>query len=186
MLKRLSINQERKILYKNTLMLYILRFSTYFFGFITVPYQTRVLGSDIYGKVGEGMALMLYFQLLIDFGFILSATQEIAYVVAEDKNNKRKISEIYSAIQYGKFALIAIATVVLACICYFNSHYGEDPLFYFVFLIGTAVNGLVPDFVYRGMQEMGAVTMRVIISRLIFTGLIFRPLIWRGLCQLAL
>ena len=37
-----------------------------FFSFITVPYQTRVMGNEIYGKIGIATALMMYFQLFLD------------------------------------------------------------------------------------------------------------------------
>src|SRR5574344_270561 len=99
---------EKKILLKNTIMLYIMRFSTYFFGFISVPYQTRVLGSQAYGKVALAMALMLYFQLIIDFGFILSGTQEIA----KNSDNKKEVETIYSSIQYIKLGLIFVSFII--------------------------------------------------------------------------
>ena len=73
-----NIESKNKILIKNTVMLYILQFSTYLFSFITVPYQTRVLGPEIYGVLGFATAVMAYFQLFMDFGFILSATEDIS------------------------------------------------------------------------------------------------------------
>ena len=62
---------------KNTIMLYIMQFSTYLLSFIVVPYETRVLGETYYGKLGVATAIMVYFQLVIDFGFILSSVKDI-------------------------------------------------------------------------------------------------------------
>lgn len=160
---------EKKILLKNTIMLYIMRFSTYFFGFISVPYQTRVLGSQAYGKVALAMALMLYFQLIIDFGFILSGTQEIA----KNSDNKKEVETIYSSIQYIKLGLIFVSFIIFTTFVLIAEGYKEDYLFYFLFFLGTAVNGLLPDYVYRGKQEMSAITYRILISRTIFTASIF-------------
>ena len=56
---RAKMNGKRGVLLKNTMMLYILQFSTYFFGFIVVPYETRVLGPVLYGMVGAAMAAMI-------------------------------------------------------------------------------------------------------------------------------
>ena len=67
---------NKKVLLKNTVMLYILQFSAYFFSFITTPYQTRIMGPEIYGKIGYATAMMVYFQLFLDFGFILSSTAD--------------------------------------------------------------------------------------------------------------
>ena len=75
---RAKMNGKRGVLLKNTMMLYILQFSTYFLGFIVVPYETRVLGPVLYGMVGAAMAAMIYFQNVIDFGFILSGTADVA------------------------------------------------------------------------------------------------------------
>ena len=165
----LGMKSEKQVLFKNTIMLYFLRFSTYFFGFITVPYQTRVLGPPIYGKVGAAMALMIYFQLLIDFGFMLSGTQEVALY----SDDEEKVSEIYSSIQISKIVLSIVSFVLLSLLCLLIPLYREDYLFYVLYLIGTVITGLVPDFVFRGMQAMGAVTLRVVISRLIFTAFVF-------------
>lgn len=168
-----AISLERRIVYRNTLMLYILRFSSYLFSFITIPYQTRILGPELYGKVGMAVALMVYFQLLIDFGFLIAGTQQIAKSSIAHADNKEEISEIYSAVQYAKLMLIAISFGLLLLLVYCQTNYFEDRYFLLWYLAGTALNGLVPDFVYRGIQQMGAVTMRVIISRIIFTLLMF-------------
>ena len=73
-----SIEKKDRQLLSNTVMLYIMQFSTYLFSFITVPYLTRVLGVQLYGKIGVAVANMAYFQLLMDFGFLLSATEDIS------------------------------------------------------------------------------------------------------------
>ena len=63
---------------KNTAMLYLLQLSGYLFSVLTVPYQTRILGPVLYGVVGVAVATMAYFQLFMDFGFLLSATEDIS------------------------------------------------------------------------------------------------------------
>lgn len=59
-----NIDAKSKVLVKNTVMLYLLQFSTYLFSFLTVPYQSRILGPEIYGILGVAGAVMIYFQLL--------------------------------------------------------------------------------------------------------------------------
>ena len=88
---RNRINGKRGVLLKNTLMLYVLQFSTYFFGFIVVPYETRVLGPTIFGLVGAATAAMIYFQNVIDFGFILSGTADVS-LHREDKTYLSRLS----------------------------------------------------------------------------------------------
>ena len=100
---RAKINGKRGVLLKNTMMLYILQFSTYFFGFIVVPYETRVLGPVIYGMVGAAMAAMIYFQNVIDFGFILSGTADVAL----HREDKGYLSRLFTAVVWGKVLLAA-------------------------------------------------------------------------------
>ena len=101
------MKSNKKLLLKNTVMLYLLRFSTYFFSFITVPYQTRIMGKEIYGKIGLATALMVYFQLFLDFGFLLSGTED----VAKNKEDKQAICEIFSSITFLKIVFSVVSMI---------------------------------------------------------------------------
>ena len=65
-------------LLKNTIYLYLLTFSSQLLNLITIPYQTRVFGPEIYGMVGFAISIMSYIQLVLDFGFILSGTESVS------------------------------------------------------------------------------------------------------------
>ena len=65
-LNKHALHSKKGVLLKNTIMLYIMQFSPDFLSFIVVPYETRVLGATVYGKVGVATAIMVYFQLVID------------------------------------------------------------------------------------------------------------------------
>ena len=80
---------SKGVLVQNTLMLYLLTFSNYFLGLIVAPYETRVLGTEGYGILGAATAVMVYFQLVIDFGFLLSATRDIAQI----REDKREVKD---------------------------------------------------------------------------------------------
>ena len=71
-------NSNKGVLLQNTVMLYLLTFSNYFLSLVVVPYETRVLGVEVFGVLGAATAIMVYFQLVVDFGFLLSGTQEVA------------------------------------------------------------------------------------------------------------
>ena len=163
------MEKNKRTLLKNTAMLYILRFSTYFFSLVTVPYQTRVLGVEIYGKIGIATALMLYFQLFLDFGFILSATEE----VAKHRDNRKKLAVIYSSVTIIKLIFALISIIVLTVICYRIPAYKANMTLYMLFLIETIINSLLPDFLYRGMEDMSSITYRTVFVKALFTVFIF-------------
>ena len=150
-------------------MLYILQFSTYFFSFITVPYQTRVLGPVFYGKLGFATALMVYFQLFIDFGFLLSATEE----VSRFREDKSKLSHILTCVTIGKLLLSLSAVVILLLACFFIPGWWENIGFYMLFLLSVIINSLLPDYLYRGLEQMSVITVRTVIIKFFFTVMIF-------------
>lgn len=75
---KFKLANSKQVLLQNTFMLYLLTFSNYFLSLVVVPYETRILGPTVYGTLGAATAIMVYFQLVIDFGFLLSGTQEVA------------------------------------------------------------------------------------------------------------
>ncbi len=165
----MSFDKSKKILLKNTIMLYILKFSTYFISFATVPYQTRVLGVEMCGLIGLANALMVYFQLFMDFGFLLSATQEVAI----DRNDNVKLSRIFSSVTFGKIALILFSTITLLLLCQIVPAWKDNIRLFYLFLAGTAVNSLLPDYLYRGIESMEVITFRTVLIKIFFASLIF-------------
>lgn len=163
------LNSKKGILLKNTIMLYILQFSTYLLSFIVVPYETRVLGPTFYGKLGVAMSIMVYFQLIIDFGFILSATED----VSRNREDIGYLKRVFSAVTISKLVLTAVSFVILFILCQVIQRWHEDIVFFVLFFIATAVNSLIPDYLYRGLEEMTAITVRTVLIKLFFTLMIF-------------
>lgn len=163
--KNFNIKSQDKILVNNTIFLYILTFSSQFFSFLTVPYLTRVLGPTIYGKVGIALAYMAYVQILLDFGFILSATQK----VVENRDNKEMLGRLLTGVTCIKITLSTLLTLVFLCLCFFNDMLKKDIIFYFLYMASTIANALMPDFFYRGIENMKVITIRTFIIKGIAT-----------------
>ena len=158
-----------KRLFTNTVFLYLLTFSNYLMSFITVPYQTRVLGPDIYGVLGLTASLMIYFQLVIDFGFLLSATAD----VSKNRNDKNKISKIFSSVSSLKLVLTALSLAVLVVLCLCVDRWKEHFAFILLYFVSISINSFLPDYLYRGIEQMGAITVRTVLIKLFFTVMIF-------------
>lgn len=154
---------------KNTVMLFILTFSNYLFSFITVPYQTRVLGPEIYGNIGFATSIMTYFQLFLDFGFLLSATEDISI----NRDNKKKVCEIFTSVMYCKAFLILIAFAVLAVICLTVERFRSDAPLFIIYLAAYSIYAFLPDFLYRGIENMQAITVRSVLIKFFCTCMIF-------------
>ncbi|VEH00431.1 Putative O-antigen transporter [Slackia heliotrinireducens] len=150
-------------------MLFLLTGSNYVFGLITVPYLTRVLGADLYGQIGFGSAFYTIALLFLDFGFLLSGTLEIAKC-GDDRDS---IERVYSAVLSAKVMVAIPVTIVASVIILFVDRFNTDPVFYFWWYFYAVSNSMVPDFLYRGLENMSSVTIRNVIVKAVFAACIF-------------
>lgn len=157
------------MLFKNTIFLYILTFSNYLFGLITLPYETRVLGPEAFGILGFAAAFYAYFYVILDFGFILFGTK----LVAESSRDKQKLSRIVQSITYAKLALLFLSLILLViigiCVTSLRAHY----VALLLYLLYAGLTCLIPDYLYRGLENMKMITIRTVFVRFVFTCLIF-------------
>lgn len=159
------LGADHGVLLKNTVMLYILTFSNYFLSFIVGTYESRILEPVFFGALATANAIMVYFQLVMDFGYLLSGTQE----VAQNRDDPEKLSLIFSAITMGKIILIAISALLLFILCNVIPSWQDKMGLYFLFFLATALNSLLPDYLYRGLERMGSITLRTVCIRVFFT-----------------
>ena len=171
---KLQLTEKKRILLKNTVMLYVLTFSTYFLQLIVVPYESRVLHTEKYGLVCLAKAVMVYFNLVVDFGFHLSATEKIALA----REDREKVSRIFTAVTLNKLMLAAGGGAALLVLCRLIPRWTPNTGFFAVFYLATVLNSMIPDYLYRGLEQMGAITVRTVSVKLFFTAMVF--LLMRG------
>ena len=164
-----TANKENKTLLFNTIMLYIMMISTFLFPLLMFPYLTRVLGKENYGIVVLANAVMQYFQLLIDFGFILSGTA----ICSKERNNKERLQQIVSSIIYGKLILSLLGLIIVCVLTFTLPLFNGKELFIICSYIPLVLTSFVPDYLFRGIEKMGVITYRTIIAKLVYTVLIF-------------
>ena len=162
---KFKLANSKQVLLQNTFMLYLLTFSNYFLSLVVVPYETRILGPTVYGTLGAATAIMVYFQLVIDFGFLLSGTQE----VARSRDDRAEVSRIFTATTLAKLLLIVISLAALVVLCQVIPAWRERQGLYLLFFCGTAINSLIPDYLYRGLEKMSAITVRTVCIKAFFT-----------------
>lgn len=168
-MRRFRLNAKHGSLLKNTAMLSVLQLSTYALGLIAIPYETRVLGVEAFGLLGAATAIMVYFQLVIDFGFLLSATED----VAANRENKPYLCRLLTAVTLAKLLLAVCSCGVLLGLCrVIDAWRGREGLF-LLFFLSTVFTSMMPDYLYRGMEKMTAVTVRTVAIRTFFTVAIF-------------
>jgi PST family polysaccharide transporter len=162
-------SKEYKVLIENFFSLSALQIVSYILPLITLPYLVRVLGVSNYGLVAFATAFVMYFQILTDYGFILSATKEISV----NMDDKKKVSEIFSAVMLIKSALMIISLIILSIIVFSFDQFSVNWKIYFLAFGLVIGNVLFPVWFFQGMQRMKYITIFNIISNVIFTISIF-------------
>ncbi len=166
---RFRLRSAKGALVKNTFMLALLQLSTYALGLIAVPYETRILTPGVYGVLGVATAVMVYFQLIIDFGFLLSATAD----VSRKRDDPEALRHILTTVTLAKLLLAAVSGLILLLLCQLVPAWQGKTGLFSLFFFSTVFTSLMPDYLYRGMEQMTAITIRTVAIRAFFTAAIF-------------
>lgn len=162
-------NKGLSVVASNTIMLYIMQISGYIFPLFTFPYLARTLSTNYYGMMTFVTSTMIYFQMLIDFGFILSATKECAIY----RDDKGKLSEIFSSVVISKCILSLIGFAVLMVMIKFIPSFEDKGTFTILYYLTVVTTILMPDYLFRGLEQMKTIMSISIIGKFIYTVSIF-------------
>lgn len=163
--KRLKSNK----VFKNYISLLLIQGTNLILPLITFPYLVRVLESEKFGLVMIAQSLMKFLIIIVDFGFNISATREVALL----KNDKNKLSEFYWSIVCIKSVLLIISFLMLLGLTMSVNKLNLDPLVY-LFSFGLVFGqGIFPAWFFQGIEKMQLITIVNVISKVFFTISIF-------------
>lgn len=158
---------KEKIVIKNSLYIYILNFFCTIMPIFTIPYATRVLGPKGYGRFSVAFNLVNYFQVLVEYGFVLYGSRKVAIA-----KTKEEIREIFSLIFKARMLLCAASLILISIygIIFVNKNYLLCIVILFLMVIGSMFQ---QNWLFQGMQKMEYITGISVFSRLISLILIF-------------
>lgn len=158
----------RKLL-SNFIALGIIQGANFVLPVLVMPFVIRRIGADLFGVVSVAQVVMIFLSTISDYGFNLTATRDIAVF----KDDKEKISRIFSTVLVSKFFICGLTFLLLLfltlVIPVLKSHFVLYMLG-FVYVIGQSA--LVGWF-FQGMEKMQYITVSTLIARLLFVFLVF-------------
>jgi PST family polysaccharide transporter len=153
----------------NFFSLSIVQASNYIVPVIILPYLFRVLGDSKYGLVEFARAVSVYFLTVTDYGFGLSATREVAV----HREDRAKVSEIFSAVMLLRFLLLVVSLVVLGAIIEAMPRLRDEWLVYLLAFGHVIGMWLFPVWLFQGMERMRHVATLNVIARALYITAIF-------------
>lgn len=166
---RVFRRDDMKRLFLNIYSLGILQASNYILPLLTVPYLIRVLGFEYFGLLAFANATIGFLILIVDYGFNLSATRQIALY----RNNENKISEIYSSVMVARITLIVISFFLLLLLIASINRFSLNADVFLVCFGLVIGHGLFPIWLFQGMEAMKYITYLNISAKLFFTICVF-------------
>lgn len=165
MLKKIIISKN----IKNGLWLYMLQIFNTIIPLITIPYITRILGKDGYGTFSIALNIIGYLQVLVEYGFGMSATRDVAI---SDKS-RSTICKLFSSIIFSRFILFSVSIIIAVIYLIVTKSGIVLWISMFVMLICLIGYCVQQNWLFQGMQEMKYISIISMISRSISTFLIF-------------
>lgn len=152
---------SQRTIAKNALSLYGLTFSNYFIGLLMFPYLSRVLSVGAFGFIGYVTSLCVVFQMIIEYGFQISTTAEIALC----RKAKGDISRIVSTMTCAKLLLTAASLVGFLLCCLLIDTLRVYIVASILFFADYSIKALLPDSYFRGIERMGGIAARSVAAR---------------------
>lgn len=150
-------------------MLYIMTIVKLILPLVTLPYLTRILSLEAYGVVSYVKSCMVYMQIVVDFGFLLSAVKDIVLA----NGDKEKIGFIAGHTYLAKVFLALGSLIVLSILCCFIPLLRENLLFTFLSFAVVAISVFLGDFLFRGIEKMHIITIVFLVMKGLSTALTF-------------
>lgn len=123
---------------------------TYLFPIIILPYLFRVIGPEKFGLIAFAQAFVQYFMILTDYGFNVSATQEISICL----ENKERARDVVAAVMTIKTILAFLSLLILCIIIYFVPKFKDDWMIYALSFGVVIGNSLFPAWFFQGSESM--------------------------------
>lgn len=154
---------------KNGIWLYLLQIFNTVIPLLTLPYITRVLGPTEYGVFSIALNIVGYYQVVVEYGFGMSATREVAL----SEKTPQSVSRIFTAVLLSRGVLVLACTVFSGIYCLLNSIHGAQCLSLLILSVCMVGYCVQQNWLFQGMQDMKYISVANMVARTLSVILIF-------------
>lgn len=160
--------KDRKF-YGNLIALGLVQATNFIIPLITLPYLVRTIGLDKFGAVSYALTIMAYAAILIDYGFMMSATRQVAIY----RTDLQQLSALFSTVTIARMVLFLLTLAGIVFLTQFVVRFQDNRLLYLYGLTFPLGLALMPTWLYQGLEQMRQITYLNIAAKLITVGLLF-------------
>lgn len=161
--------RQNKVVLVNFSFLGILQLSNLIIFLILIPYLYRVLGEENYGLVVFAQTVAIYFSIIINYGYNVTATRDISV----NRDNIHKRSEIISQVLLIKITLFILSFLFLSLLILALKLFRDHPTLFYFSMIACLSEALFPIWYFQGIEKMKYITFINVSSRILSAFLIF-------------
>lgn len=155
-------------LLSNVASITALQASGYILALLSVPYLTRTLGVADYGVLTFTISVNAYLYILIDWGFSLGATRDVAHA----RGDPAALRNVFWRTMTAKGLLAIVALVILLSVAAPGGARSATNLI-LPGILGISGAVLSVDWLALGLERMGLFSLASIVVRTLVVGLMF-------------
>ncbi|HEX9615495.1 MAG TPA: oligosaccharide flippase family protein, partial [Bacteroidota bacterium] len=145
--------------------LYGVQLVNYLLPLVTIPYLARVLGAEGWGLVAFTQGFAGYLIVVIEYGFDLSATRE----VARFRSDKAKLSDLVAGVLGAKLLLAAFAIAFAITVMPWIPNVQDHGLLLWAGMILAVAQGLSMLWYFQGQERMKVVARLDVMAKVLAT-----------------
>lgn len=159
----------RQRLVQNAVALYGVTIANAILPLVTIPYLARVLHPEAWGLVLFAQTVAIWLAMLVEYGFVYSATRE----VARHADQPERLRQIVAEVMASKLALGLLAALGGIVLWWSVPVFRENVAFLFGALWLALAQGFSPLWYFQGIERMRLPALLDVSCRVLFTIAVF-------------
>lgn len=149
------VDGENKRVIKNAAWMTVFQAANYVIPILLIPYVSRILGVDSFGKVTYMQTIAQYATFFINFGFEYTSTRAIAV----NRDNPEKLRSIFWGTIYAKMLLTVVSLLVFLPYSFNHSQSTEEMVMYMAAWMINVGWWLYPSWYFQGMEKLSIMSV---------------------------
>ena len=159
----------QKSIKKNFVLNALLTISGIIFPFISSPYVMRVLGPEGTGTVDFACSNLSYFSLLAQLGIPTYGVKACAQV----RDNKLELARTVKELLVINLVMTTISYAFFIPTLFMVPQFANEKLLYIIISSTLLFNTIGMEYLYKGLEQYGYITIRSIVFKFIAFGALF-------------